>query len=48
MWRIHRHIGMVGDQAAKALTDERTEQEQGDDPKRLCAEPKSRGDALER
>lgn len=31
IWRIHRHIGMGGDQAVKALTDERTEQEQGDD-----------------
>ena len=31
IWRIHRHIGIGGDQAVKALTDERTEQEQGDD-----------------
>ena len=31
IWRIHRHIGMGGDQAVKALTDERTEQEKGDD-----------------
>ena len=31
IWRIHRHIGMGGDQMVKALTDERTEREQGDD-----------------
>jgi HAD superfamily hydrolase (TIGR01509 family) len=31
LWRIHRHIGMGGDQMIAALTDERTEQEQGDD-----------------
>jgi HAD superfamily hydrolase (TIGR01509 family) len=31
LWRIHRHIGMGGDQMIGALTDERTEQEQGDD-----------------
>jgi HAD superfamily hydrolase (TIGR01509 family) len=31
IWRIHRHIGMGGDQLVEALTDERTEQEQGDD-----------------
>jgi HAD superfamily hydrolase (TIGR01509 family) len=31
IWRIHRHIGMGGDQLVAALTDERTEQEQGDD-----------------
>jgi len=31
IWRIHRHIGMGGDQAVTALTDERTEQERGDD-----------------
>lgn len=31
VWRIHRHIGMGGDQVVKALTDERTEQELGDD-----------------
>ena len=30
MWRIHRHIGMGGDQVVKALTDERTEREKGD------------------
>jgi HAD superfamily hydrolase (TIGR01509 family) len=31
IWRIHRHIGMGGDQLIGALTDERTEREQGDD-----------------
>jgi HAD superfamily hydrolase (TIGR01509 family) len=31
VWRIHRHIGMGGDQLVGALTDERTEREQGDD-----------------
>ena len=31
LWRIHRHIGMGGDQLVGALTDERTEREQGDD-----------------
>jgi HAD superfamily hydrolase (TIGR01509 family) len=31
LWRIHRHIGMGGDQLVGALTDEKTEQEQGDD-----------------
>jgi HAD superfamily hydrolase (TIGR01509 family) len=30
MWRIHRHIGMGGDQMVVALTDERVEDEQGD------------------
>jgi HAD superfamily hydrolase (TIGR01509 family) len=30
IWRIHRHIGMGGDQLVKALTDERTEREHGD------------------
>ncbi len=30
MWRIHRHIGMGGDQMVAALTDERVEREQGD------------------
>jgi HAD superfamily hydrolase (TIGR01509 family) len=29
-WRIHRHIGMGGDKMVGALTDERTEREQGD------------------
>jgi HAD superfamily hydrolase (TIGR01549 family) len=31
IWRIHRHIGMGGDQLVEALTDERTENEKGDD-----------------
>lgn len=31
IWRIHRHIGMGGDQLVGALTDERTEDEKGDD-----------------
>jgi HAD superfamily hydrolase (TIGR01509 family) len=31
IWRIHRHIGMGGDQVIEALTDERTEQERGDE-----------------
>jgi HAD superfamily hydrolase (TIGR01509 family) len=30
VWRIHRHIGMGGDQLVGALTDERTERELGD------------------
>jgi HAD superfamily hydrolase (TIGR01509 family) len=31
VWRIHRHIGMGGDQVIAALTDEKTEEEKGDD-----------------
>ncbi|MBV9334534.1 MAG: HAD family hydrolase [Solirubrobacterales bacterium] len=31
IWRIHRHIGMGGDQLVGALTDERTEEDKGDD-----------------
>ena len=31
VWRIHRHIGMGGDQLVAALTDERTDEEKGDD-----------------
>jgi HAD superfamily hydrolase (TIGR01509 family) len=31
IWRIHRHIGMGGDQLVGALTDEHTEREKGDD-----------------
>ncbi|HYZ81919.1 MAG TPA: HAD family hydrolase, partial [Solirubrobacteraceae bacterium] len=31
IWRIHRHIGMGGDQLVGALTDEQTEQRLGDD-----------------
>src|SRR5436190_12994074 len=31
VWRIHRHIGMGGDQLVGALTDDRTEDEKGDE-----------------
>jgi HAD superfamily hydrolase (TIGR01509 family) len=31
IWRIHRHIGMGGDQLIAALTDEETERQKGDD-----------------
>ena len=31
VWRIHRHIGMGGDQMVQALTDEPTERELGDE-----------------
>jgi HAD superfamily hydrolase (TIGR01509 family) len=31
VWRVHRHIGMGGDQLVEALTDARTEREHGDD-----------------
>jgi HAD superfamily hydrolase (TIGR01509 family) len=30
IWRIHRHLGMGGDQVVPALTDDRTENELGD------------------
>ena len=30
IWRIHRHLGMGGDQLVEALTDERIEEELGD------------------
>jgi HAD superfamily hydrolase (TIGR01509 family) len=30
-WRIHRHIGMGGDQLVESLTDEATEKQKGDD-----------------
>lgn len=30
IWRIHRHLGMGGDQVVEALTDEQTENELGD------------------
>jgi HAD superfamily hydrolase (TIGR01509 family) len=30
VWRVHRHIGMGGDQVVQALTDEQTENELGD------------------
>ena len=31
IWRIHRHIGMGGDQLVAALCDDQTEDEKGDD-----------------
>ncbi len=31
LWRLHRHIGMGGDQLVQALTDEETEQRLGDE-----------------
>ena len=31
IWRIHRHIGMGGDQLVAALCDNQTEEEKGDD-----------------
>jgi HAD superfamily hydrolase (TIGR01509 family) len=31
LWRIHRHMGMGGDQLVAALTDDETEEEKGDD-----------------
>lgn len=31
IWRIHRHIGMGGDQLVRALCGERVDEEQGDD-----------------
>ena len=31
MWRIHRHIGMGGDQLVEALCGEEVEAEKGDD-----------------
>jgi len=31
VWRIHRHIGMGGDQVIAALTDDETEEEKGDE-----------------
>jgi HAD superfamily hydrolase (TIGR01509 family) len=31
LWRIHRHVGMGGDQLVEALTDSNTEHEKGDD-----------------
>ena len=34
VWRIHRHIGMGGDQLVEALTDGDTEREHGDDDPR--------------
>ncbi len=34
VWRIHRHLGMGGDQLITALTNERTEHELGDELRR--------------
>jgi HAD superfamily hydrolase (TIGR01509 family) len=34
VWRIHRHIGMGGDQLVAALTDDQTELERGDEIRR--------------
>ena len=31
LWRIHRHMGMGGDQVVQALTDEATERKHGED-----------------
>jgi HAD superfamily hydrolase (TIGR01549 family) len=31
IWKIHRHMGMGGDQLVPALTDDETEEEKGDD-----------------
>jgi HAD superfamily hydrolase (TIGR01509 family) len=31
VWRIHRHIGMGGDQMVAALTDDQTEEQHGDE-----------------
>ena len=31
IWRLHRHIGMGGDQLVAALTDDATDAEKGDD-----------------
>jgi HAD superfamily hydrolase (TIGR01509 family) len=31
LWRIHRHIGMGGDQVVAALTDEQTDEQRGDE-----------------
>jgi HAD superfamily hydrolase (TIGR01509 family) len=31
VWRLHRHIGMGGDQLVEAMTDEQVEREQGDE-----------------
>jgi HAD superfamily hydrolase (TIGR01509 family) len=31
LWRIHRHMGMGGDQLVASLTDDATEEEKGDD-----------------
>lgn len=31
IWRIHRHLGMGGDQLVEAMTDEKTERDRGDE-----------------
>jgi beta-phosphoglucomutase-like phosphatase (HAD superfamily) len=31
LWRVHRHIGMGGDQLVEALCSEEVEREKGDD-----------------
>ena len=38
LWRIHRHIGMGGDQLVPALTDEAFDEEHGDDARAAWAE----------
>jgi HAD superfamily hydrolase (TIGR01509 family) len=38
LWRIHRHIGMGGDQVVAALTDERTDRERGDEIRAIESE----------
>lgn len=35
LWRVHRHIGMGGDQLVAAVCDERVEREHGDDLREL-------------
>ena len=44
VWRIHRHIGMGGDQMVAALTDDRTEHEKGDQIR--AAEKAPRGELI--
>jgi HAD superfamily hydrolase (TIGR01509 family) len=44
VWRIHRHIGMGGDQLVAALTDDAFEAEHGDDVR--AAEAALYGDAI--
>ena len=38
MWRVHRHIGMGGDQLVKALAGEETERRLGDDLRDVAGE----------
>jgi HAD superfamily hydrolase (TIGR01509 family) len=45
VWRIHRHIGMGGDQAVSALTDEQTEARLGDSIR--AAEKRLYGELIE-